>query len=176
MVKHVRKVQLFIATSLDGCIAGPKGEIDWLFSDQDYGYARFLAGIDVILMGRKSYELCLTFGQWPYPKHRCIVFTHQPGKFKDERAEFTSQRPAAVVRNLRKIRGKNLWLMGGGELVKHFANAKLIDEAMIAIHPVVLGGGLPLFPTGTKRLALKLQGAKAYRSGLVMLRYARFSP
>ncbi|MCC6574470.1 MAG: dihydrofolate reductase [Planctomycetes bacterium] len=169
----MRKVQLFIATSLDGYIAGPRGEIDWLFSDQDYGYRRFLAGIDVVLMGRKSYELCLTFPQWPYPGRRCVVFTHAPARYKDARVEFTSRSPAALVRRLRRSHGKNLWLMGGGELVKHFANARLIDEAMIAVHPLVLGGGLALFPAGTRRLALRFVRARAYNSGLVMLSYRK---
>jgi dihydrofolate reductase len=62
----VRKVSLFIATSLDGYIAGPSGEIDWLFSDQDYGYAEFYARVEVIVIGRKTYEQCLVFDEWPY--------------------------------------------------------------------------------------------------------------
>ena len=64
----MRKVVLFIASSLDGYIAGPKGGIDWLFSDQDYGYAEFFAGVDTVVMGRLTHEVSLSFGEYPYPE------------------------------------------------------------------------------------------------------------
>ena len=165
-----RRVRLFIAASLDGYIAGPRGGIDWLFHDQDYGYEDFLASVDTVLMGRKSYEASLTLGEWPR-RLALWVFTRSPKAFANKRFTFTDQPPAEVVARIRKERGRDLWLLGGGELVKAFLDAGLIDEMMVAIHPIVLGRGIPLFPPGTRRTGLRLTDSRAYDSGLVMLTY-----
>lgn len=167
-----RDVRLFIATSLDGYIAGPKGGIDWLFHDQDYGYTAFARSVDTVLMGRKSYEASLGFGEWPYPDMAAWVFTRRPEAFDDPRVTFTARPPADVVAGIRKKAGKDLWLLGGGEIVRAFLEAGLVDEMAVAVHPVVLGRGIPLFPEGTRRTALRLTGSRAYGSGLVMLTYA----
>src|SRR5262245_45250464 len=108
----VRKVHLYIATSLDGYIAGPGGEIDWLFADQDYGYASFIEGIDTVLMGRKSYETAKSFDEWPYPELASFVFTRSKGLPPDPRVNFVSGAPEAVVGSLRQWPGKDVWLMG----------------------------------------------------------------
>jgi dihydrofolate reductase len=168
--RKTRRVRLFIAASLDGCIAGPRGGIDWLFHDQDYGYADFLASVDTVLMGRKSYEASLTLGQWP-KRLALWVFTRSPKAFANRRFTFTDASPAEVVARLRKQKGRDLWLLGGGELVKAFLERGLVDEMMVAVHPLVLGRGIPLFPPGTRRTALRLAESHAYDSGLVMLTY-----
>jgi len=169
-----RRVRLFIAASLDGYIAGPKGGIDWLFHDQDYGYTDFAASVDTVLMGRKSYEALLALvDDWQLPEHLAQwVFTRHPERFDDERVTFTARPPADVVERIRRKKGKHLWLLGGGALVKAFLDDRLIDEMMVAIHPIVLGRGIPLFPPGTRRTGLRLTDSRAYDSGLVMLRYA----
>lgn len=170
-----RRVRLFIASSLDGYIAGPKGGIDWLFHDQDYGYTEFAASVDTVLMGRRSYDASLAFEPWPYPGMAAWVFTRHPEAFPrasdDARVTFTARPPAEVVERIRKRKGKDLWLLGGGELVRAFLDAGLVDEIVLAIHPVVLGRGIPLFPEGTRRTSLRLAGSRAYDSGLVMLTY-----
>ena len=167
-----RRVRLFIAASLDGYIAGPGGGIDWLFHDQDYGYTDFLASVDTVLMGRRSYEASLAFEPWPYPGMAPWVFTRHPEAFDDPRVTFTARPPADVVARIRKKKGRDLWLLGGGEIVRAFLDAALVDEIVLAIHPIVLGRGIPLFPEGTRRTALRLTGSRAYDSGLVMLTYA----
>jgi dihydrofolate reductase len=167
-----RRVRLFIAASLDGYIAGPRGGIDWLFHDQDYGYTEFAASVDTVLMGRKSYEASLAFEPWPYPGMAAWVFTRHPEVFDDDRVTFTARPPAEVVARIRKEKGKDLWLLGGGALVKAFLDDGLIDEIFLAVHPIVLGRGIPLFPEGTRRTGLRLTGSRAYDSGLAMLRYA----
>ena len=168
----MRKVILFVAASLDGFIAGPQGQIDWLFTDQDYGYAEFLAGIDTLLIGRKTYELMLTFDSWPYPDLKCYVFTHQPDRWDDPRVVFTAGPVDELVRDLRSGADKNIWLVGGGELVRDFMNAGLVDELILGLHPSVMGAGVPLFPPGTKRADLRLMEARPYESGMLMVRYA----
>jgi dihydrofolate reductase len=168
-----RNVRLFIATSLDGYIAGPRGGINWLFHDQDYGYTDFAASVDTVLMGRKSYEALLALvDDWQLPEHLAQwVFTRHPELFDDPRVTFTARPPADVVARIRRKKGKHLWLLGGGALVKAFLHAGLVDEMMVAVHPIVLGRGIPLFPEGTRRTALRLAGSRAYGSGLVMLTY-----
>jgi dihydrofolate reductase len=166
-----RKVHLYIATSLDGYIAGPNGEIDWLFSDQDYGYAGFIAGVDTVLMGRRSYETARSFDEWPYPDLACFVFTRGKGQAIDPRVNYVSGTPEAVVGSLRQWSGKDLWLMGGGELVRHFLDARLVDRVTIGLHPIVLGAGLPLFPAGTRRTELRPSQVTPYDSGLLLIEY-----
>jgi dihydrofolate reductase len=168
----VRRLILFIASSLDGYIAGQDGEIDWLFHDHDYGYAAFYAGIDTVIMGRKTYELSLSFGEYPYPGASAYVFSRTP-RSPDAHARFVAGDVAGFVRGLKAKRGRDIWLVGGGEIVRECLGADLIDEFVVSIHPVVLGAGVPLFPPGTPRRALLLRSVERYGSGLVQLSYAR---
>jgi len=167
-----REVRLFIACSLDGFIAGQGDDIDWLLHDADYGYAEFMAGVDTVLMGRRTYELARAFDPWPYAGLRTIVFARRP-MAPDVRVEFTAESPAGVVAALRGQPGRGLYLVGGGLLVAAFLDAGLLDEAIVSVHPLVLGGGVPLFPPGTRRTALRFTDVVAWPSGLVTLRYGR---
>jgi dihydrofolate reductase len=168
----MRKLSLFIASSLDGYIAGPGEEIDWLFSDQDYGYTEFYAGIDTVIMGRKSYDLSLTFGEYPYPGKRAYVFTRTP-RARDRHAQFVSGDVGAFVLHLKQQPGQRIWLVGGGEIIRECLSADLIDEFVISVHPVLLGAGLGLFPPGFGRRELVLQSVRSFSSGLVQSTYTR---
>jgi dihydrofolate reductase len=168
-----RRVQLFIACSLDGFIARADGGIDWLFGDGDYGYAEFFAGVDTVLMGRRTLEDCLKFDPWPNAGKRTIVFSRTLEEPPRADVEVTSSPVAVVVGRLRGEAGGNLWLVGGGELVRDFLAADLIDDFVISVHPIVLGAGRPLFPAIGRDVRLKLVGTRAYDSGLVTLRYRR---
>ena len=164
------KVVLFIATSLDGYIAGPKGEIDWLFHDADYGYTAFFDSVHALVMGRKTYELSLTFGEWPYGDKPAYVFTRQTPP-DDSRVRFVAGDAAGLIAGLRARGSKNIWLVGGAALVSTFLQQGLIDEFVISIHPQLLGAGIPLFEPGVPRLGLRLMGVTPFASGLVQLRY-----
>ena len=166
-----RKIILFIATSLDGYIAGPDGDISWLKSDQDYGYSDFAAGIDAVVMGRKSYEVSLGFGCWLFPGMKAYVFTRNASLAPHEDVEYVSSPVAEFAGALKEKPGKNIWLLGGGELVQGFLDSGLVDEAVITIHPVILGGGVPLVPQGTVRRTMKLTNVKSYDTGLVQAFY-----
>lgn len=168
-----RRVQLFIATSLDGYIARTDGRIDWLFTDADYGYAEFFAGIDTVLMGRRTLEDCLRFDPWPNAGKRTIAFSRTLRVAPRADVECTAEPVAAVVQRLREQPGRHLWLVGGGELIRSFLEADLIDEYIISIHPIVLGEGRPLFPAIGRDVGLRHVGTQAYPSGLVTLRYTR---
>jgi dihydrofolate reductase len=167
----MRKIQLFIATSLDGYIARPDGGIDWLFHDGDYGYRKFYAGIDTVVMGRKSWELARTLEQTPFAGKRIIVFSRKLKSSPD--AEIARGNVRAFVRKLRQTKGRNIWLLGGAKLVRDFVAADLIDDYIISVHPILIGSGIPLFLKNGRDTKLKLRSAKAFKSGLVQLTYTR---
>lgn len=174
MSAPLKKVVLFIATSLDGFIARPDGGIDWLFSDADYGYAAFFDSIDTVVMGRKTYELSLSFGPpYVYQGKTSYVFSRTRAGAKDENAEFIAGSPKDFIRSLQAHAGKDIWLVGGAELVRDFLVDDLIDEFIISIHPVILGSGIPLFPAPGHELSLTLKDSISFESGLVQLRYDR---
>lgn len=166
-----RKVRLFIATSLDGHIAGPGGSLDWLFADDDYGYDAFIADVDTLAMGRKTYEVVKSLGEWPYDGQASWVFTRQERPPHDSHVNFTSKAPAEWLHGIELLPGKDVWVVGGGELIRDFLDARLVDEMTIAVHPVVLGGGTPLFPPGSPRHKLRLAHVHSYPSGLVSSTY-----
>ena len=168
----MRKLVLFIATSLDGYIARPDGGIDWLFSDQDYGYTEFFAGVDTVIMGRKTYDLSLSFGEYPYQGTRGFVFSHTL-KGQNENVTFIPINIAGFISELKRGSGKNIWLVGGAQIVAECVRHDLIDDFIISVHPVILGEGIPLFPPGLPERKLELRGSKHFSSGLVQLSYKR---
>lgn len=169
-ISGMSKVILFIATSLDGYIAGPEGEIDWLFHDADYGYTPFFHSVDALVMGRKTYELSLSFGEWPYGDKPAYVFSRKPPP-DDPRVTFVAGDVAGLLAGLGAGGSKNIWLVGGSELIATFMQAGLIDEFVISVHPIVLGTGIPLFAPGVPPTGLRLDGVTTYDSGLAQLRY-----
>jgi dihydrofolate reductase len=168
----MRKITLNIATSLDGYIEGPNGEIDWCLNDQDYGLTEFSEDTDALFMGRKSYELILQVGLGFFEDKTLYVFSDTLSQ--DEHLAVNIVRKAdfgAFVQNFREQEGQNIWLFGGADLVASFMAANLIDEFLISIHPLILGQGKPLFKPGEEKIDLMLINHKSYSSGLVQLRY-----
>jgi dihydrofolate reductase len=171
----MRKGSLYIAASLDGYIARKDGAIDWLppiTAEEDYGYGAFFARIDTVLLGRKTYELMLTLGGQPYEGRRCVVFPRTPLAWRDSHAEFVSDDVAGFVRALRAEPGRDIWLVGGGEIVGACLNGGVIDEIILTVVPVLLGEGLPLFPPqhcGDRQL--RLRETRGFATGLVQLTY-----
>ena len=170
-----RKVVLFIAMSLDGYIAREDGDLEWLsvVEDQteDYGYSNFINTVDTVIMGRKTYEKVLSFGiDFPHKNKTCFVIskTHQG---KDENVTFMNGNLFDFIFSLKKMPGKNIYLDGGSELVFEFLKHHLIDEMIISVIPVLLGGGIPLFKKGNVPYSLKLIKSTSFKSGLVQLYY-----
>ncbi|HMV08401.1 MAG TPA: dihydrofolate reductase family protein [Cyclobacteriaceae bacterium] len=170
----MRKVILCVAVSLDGLIEGPNGEYDWCLTDQDYGMSAFIKRIDTIFYGRKSYEMMLHAQQGgdinPYAKMKSYVFSNTLAK-PFEGTELVSGDLSSKVNALKNQPGKDIWLWGGASLTTSFLNAGLIDEMILAVHPVVLGAGKPLFSNIDGRKHFTLRSSEAYSSGLVMLTY-----
>lgn len=165
----MRKVLLFITSSLDSYIARPSGDIDWLFTDQDYGYLEFFASIDTVLMGRKTYEQVLTFGEYPY-KEKSYIFTRNSDFRADNNADIATD-VEKTVDNLLQVDGKNIWLVGGSLLIRDFISKNLVDNLILSIHPIILGEGIPLFAHQVNPTLLELTGYQSYSSGLVQLSY-----
>jgi len=168
----MRKVVLFIATSIDGFIAGPDEEIDWLFTDQDYGYTEFYNSIDTTLMGYKTYKLCESFPEFPYPDKENFVFTRDASRKDTKYVKFVSSDIEGFVSELKAAVGKkDIMLVGGGQINNLLVRADLIDEIVHSIIPVVLGKGIPLFGNEPVIKKFKTAGVKTYDSGLIQMKF-----
>ncbi|ROQ24277.1 dihydrofolate reductase family protein [Gallaecimonas pentaromativorans] len=166
-------VTLYIAISLDGYIAGPKGQLEWLAQvetpGEDYGYSAFVAGVDGLIMGRNTYEEVLTLGAWPYEGKPVYVLTSTDNLQGGPVSPFTGS-AAELLQGL-EGQHRQLWLVGGGQTLKGFLDAGLVDEVILSLIPVTLGEGIPLFlPTGRQQ-QWQLAGIKTFDSGLVQLHY-----
>lgn len=166
----MRPLLLNLAVTLDGFIEGPNGEIDWCLADQDYGLTPFLARCDSALMGRKSYESLVNMGPDPWPEKRKYIFSRTLSSAA-ENTELLQGDVAAEVGRLKQQPGKAIWLFGGADLISQCLRAGLVDELCIAIHPLLLGGGRPLF-TEVPRTGLRLLDTVTYSTGLVQVTYA----
>jgi len=169
----MRKVILQLAVSLDGFIEGPGGEFDWCFTDDDYGMTDFFKRIDAIFIGRKSYELALSMGGSAppgFPALREYVFSNSLSKVDGNRV-LVNGNLSEEVNKIKNEPGKDIWLFGGASLTSSLINLDLVDEMSLAVHPILLGAGKPLFENLPGRVALKLINSITYPSGLVMLSY-----
>jgi dihydrofolate reductase len=172
----MRKIVLNLAVSLDGFIEGPKGEIDWCFTDQDYGMEAFMKRIDAIFMGRKSFELMKSMGGVnPFSHLTTYVFSNTLTK-ADPNVRILKGAIEQQATKIKRQKGKDIWLFGGAQVITAFLNAGLVDELQLAVHPILLGGGKPLFQYISKRMALRLIDVKTYSSGLVQLMYRSGRP
>jgi dihydrofolate reductase len=169
----MRKVKLFVASSLDCYIAREDGGIDWLYTDADYGYEKFYDSIDTIIMGRKSYEQSLTFDVYPYKGKKVYVFTRKKVRRNnnEQDCEYIDTNIQDFVTNLTQLIGKDIWLLGGGEIVSVLLNAGLVDEIILSIHPIILGTGIPLLRNIQKEVNLKLENSLSFERGLMQLCY-----
>jgi dihydrofolate reductase len=169
----MRKVILQLAVSLDSFIEGPNGEFDWCLTDDDYGMTEFFNRIDTIFIGRKSYELALSMGGSAppgFPTLKEYVFSNSLNKVEGDRVLVNGD----LAREVNKIKnepGKDIWLFGGASLTASLINLGLVDEMALAVHPLILGAGKPLFQQIPKRIPLQLISTQTYSSGLIMMSY-----
>ena len=169
----MRKIILGLAVSLDGYIEGPNGEYDWCFTDQDYGMSEFFKRIDSLFIGRKTYELVLRMGDESmpgFPKLTEYIFSTTLKEVKPG-AILINGDIEAEVKRIKNEPGKDIWLFGGAELTSCILNLGLIDEMWLAVHPIILGAGKPLFRNIKSRIPLKLIDSKTYSTGLTSLTY-----
>jgi dihydrofolate reductase len=177
-----RRIITCAAISADGYIARPDGDVEWLHripSKSDYGLARFEAGVDTILMGRKTYDWAMNYyrkigkpeGVWN-PRLAYYVFTRKPPKKAAPPIHFVNEPVKKFARRLRGQPGKNVWTMGGADLIASFLDAGEIDEFLLHMMPVLIGEGIPLIAPRHRDISLKLLGSKKYPGGVIEMRYA----
>lgn len=161
-----------VAASLDGYIAGPNGEYDWIPMDPDIDFAALYAGFSALLMGRLSFDVFQATGGAVGPALPTYVYSRTlPEGTRDSATVVRDAVPH--VRALKAAPGETpLWLWGGGELFRSLATAGLVDGVDVAIIPVVLGGGIPLFPAPGPRLPLRMKGQRLYpNTGILSVEY-----
>jgi len=165
----MKKIILYIATSVDGFIARKNGSVDWLTqygdSEEDYGYKEFLDSIGTIILGNTTYKEFKA----PYENKKCFVFSRK-NTGKENNIIYVNSNVKEFIEGLSDEDGK-IWLVGGANIVKEFLKNNLIDEFIITIIPIVLGEGIPLFLNGYGEHKLKLLNTKSYDSGVIQVHY-----
>ncbi len=168
----MRKIRYLVAMSVDGYIAGPNGEADWIDTDPEVDFPAIWAQFDTLLMGRRTYEAASKrLGERAFAGITTIVFSRTMKPQDHPRVTVVSQTNADWVRALKNQSGKDIWLMGGSELFRSFLDSGSVDSVEVSVIPVLLGSGVPLLPPPYSPTKLKLSGSKIYRSGRVSLAY-----
>lgn len=173
MTAAVRRVLYSVAMSLDGYIAGPGGEYDWIPDEPEMDWEAFLGRFDTVLMGRGTWEVVEgQEGEGPTAGMRTIVFSRTLDADEHPDVEVVGRDAAGVVADLRReAEGKDVWLMGGGKLFRSLLDAGLVDGVEVAVVPVLLGEGVPFLPAGAGGAELELTGAEELSTGIVFLSY-----
>jgi dihydrofolate reductase len=168
----MKKIRYCVAMSLDGYIAGPNGEADWIVIDPEMNFAELWAQFDTLLMGRRTYEAAMArLGEASRQRIKTIVASRTLRQPDHPKATILSELTRDSIQALRAQKGKDIWLMGGGELFRLLLEMREVDTVEVSIIPVLLGDGVKLLPHPAQRARLKLSSHKIYRSGLVSLIY-----
>lgn len=171
-----RKVIVHIGTSADGYIARSDGDLDWLTSRPApkgfYGMNAFMKSVDTKVLGRKTYEVSLQMGAKFDSQSRTIVFSrHPPPANAPSGVEFVREAIGPFMSRVREQPGKDIWLMGGGEIIASFLDAEAIDEFVISVVPVFIGEGIPLIARRHRHVPLELRSVERFEDGVVQLHY-----
>ncbi|MCZ6652370.1 MAG: dihydrofolate reductase family protein [Planctomycetota bacterium] len=174
----MRRIRYQVAMSLDGYIAGPNGEHDWIPTDPDIEFAAFFAQFDTVLVGRRTFEPMVESGNASmFADMKMFVFSKTLSKADHPGITIISDNWEQTVASLRDESGKDIWLFGGGQLFQSLLGAKLIDTVEIAVVPVLLGGGIQMAPPPISTEKLELTNHKVYgKSGIVLLEYVLMRP
>jgi dihydrofolate reductase len=158
---------------LDGYIAGPKGEWDWIVRDPDVDFRALFNQFDTVLLGRRTYEVTQSPGAPPWPPGMSVyVFSRTLRQRDHPEVTIVADMVEETLAALRAKPGKDIWLFGGASLFRSLLDARLVDTVEVSVMPVLLGGGIPLLPSPAKAAKLKLTGHKVYKTGIVVLEYA----
>ena len=178
------KASVYIATSLDGFIARENGALDWLpggdgassndeSNGEDFGYKAFMDSVDVLVIGRNTYETVLSFGQWPYGSKRVVVLSSTLARLANNlppTVELKSCSPTELVQVLEVSGAKHLYI-DGGKTIQGFLNAGLIQEIIITRIPILIGAGIPLFGPVNEDVKLRHIETRAFANGFVQSKY-----
>jgi dihydrofolate reductase len=168
----MRQVLYRVAASLDGYIAGPRGEMDWIVHDPAVDFAKVYESVDTVLLGRRTYELTRQPGAPPWPRDWQIYVFSRTLRPEDHPGVTVVRVEAAPrVAALRAAHGRGIWLFGGGSLFRSLLETKQVDVVEVTVIPILLGGGIPLLEVGAPQTRLALEQVERYPSGLLRLRY-----
>ncbi|ALC90647.1 hypothetical protein AM500_13265 [Bacillus sp. FJAT-18017] len=161
-----RKVVVFIAQTLDGYIATKDDSLEWLFKvegEGDNGYSEFYETVDTIVMGKRTFDWIMEQekGNFPYPNKECFVFTRSQLE-NTSHVTFLNEDIPAFIHSLKQKVGRDIWIVGGGDLLQTFFKEKLVDEMIVTIAPTILGEGIPLFKEGNYQLDLHLKSVRTF--------------
>lgn len=171
----MRRIIYSVAMSLDGYIAGPNGEYDWIVMDPDIDFSAIGAQFDTLLMGRKTYQPMAGSGGGggPFADMKIIVASRTLKAAEHPKVTVVGDLSPAFLRNLKAQAGKNIWLFGGGELFRDLLAQDQVDEVHVAVMPVAIGGGIPFLPTPAKRTKLTLTKHHVYpKTGILAIEYS----
>jgi dihydrofolate reductase len=169
----LRRVRYSVAMSLDGFIAGPNGEADWIVVDPEIDFEASYRQFDTMVMGRRTFEAMKRMGGGGSSPGMQVFVVSRTLKQEDHPDVTIVDNPAELIAELRSQPGKDVWLFGGGSLFRSLAELGLVDTVEVGVIPVLLGEGVPLLPAPTKRVTLKLTGHKLYpKTGTVGLEYS----
>jgi dihydrofolate reductase len=169
----MRRIRYAVAMSLDGYIAGPKGEADWIIMDPEIDFGALFNEFDTILLGRRTFEAMAHAGTSPgMPGMKTLVFSRTLRQSDHPGVTIVAEKSEETLVALRAEPGRDIWLFGGGLLFRSLLDAGLVDSVEVAVIPVLLGEGIPLLPPPARQAKLELTGHKVYPTGIVSLEYA----
>jgi dihydrofolate reductase len=172
----MRKIVLYIAASIDNCIARENGSVDWLddpqygMTGEDFGYHEFYRSIDTTLMGNKTYRFIEDMDiPFPYPEKTNFVLSRSKKHEDNDSVKYIRQDPIEFIEKLKRLNGKDIWLLGGGQINTLLLNHGLIDKIILTIIPRILGKGIKLFEGTGIESQFQLKDSKSYKNGFVQL-------
>jgi dihydrofolate reductase len=167
----LRRIRYAVAMSLDGYIAGPHSEFDWIIADPEVDFAAIYKQYDTVLVGRRTFDAMVAVNNASVPGRKMYVFSRTLKPEGYRKVTIVSRGEVALIEDLRKSPGKDIWLMGGGSLFRYLLSVGLVDTVEVTVVPVLLGGGISLLPSPAQLQKLKLVSNRIYKSGLVSLVY-----
>ena len=168
----MRRVRYSVVMSLDGYIAGPQGEADWITIDPEVDFTALFSQFDAISVGRRTFDAMVTAGRASMPGMKTIVFSRTLRQEDHPEVAIMTDGQQETLAALKAVPGKDNWLFGGGSLFRSLAEDGLVDTVEVGIVPILLGAGVPLLPSLQKRIKLSLTAHAVHRTGRVYLEYA----
>jgi dihydrofolate reductase len=167
----MRRLRYSVSMSLDGYIAGPKGEADWITMDPTVDMASLFNQFDTILVGRGTFEPMAAAGRTTMPGMKTIVFSRTLRPEDHRGVSIVAENHLQLLADLKASAGKDIWLFGGGTLFRSLVEARMVDTVEVSVVPILLGAGVPLAPNPSRWINLSLTDHKVYASGIVTLEY-----